>query len=127
MAATNPLTRLARRPAKTLRRAFVPEYEDVLRQLGELHGRLDGVQGLAGELAELRSRVDGLQGRLDDLQGRNDDLQGRLHLVEDGLHEARRLNLRIAQLTDVVTELVLPLHGRDIDPSVFETLPGDTQ
>ena len=30
-------------------------------------------------------------------------------------------------LTDFVTELVLPLHGRDIDPSVFDALADDTQ
>ena len=42
------------------------------------------------------------------------------------LHEARRLNLRIAELTDLVTELVLPLHDREIDPALLDRLRPDT-
>ena len=113
MAPTTTLRRLAREPAKRLRRAFVPEYEDLLAEVRGLRERLDGLQDLPAEVRGLRERVD--------------HLQERVHLVEDGLHEARRLNLRIAQLTDVVTELGLPLHDRDIDPSVFERLPDDTR
>jgi hypothetical protein len=113
VAATTTLRGLARRPARRLRRAFVPEYEDVLAQLGDLQARTRELADLAGEVRGLRERLD--------------DLQGRVHLVEDGLLEARRLNLRLAQLTDVVTELVLPLHDRDIDPAVLDALPGDTR
>lgn len=113
MAATTTLRGLARRPARRLRRAFVPEYEDVLAQLGDLQARTRQLADLAGEVHALRERLDGLQERV--------------HLVEDGLLEARRLNLRLAQLTDVVTELVLPLHDRDIDPAVLDALPGDTR
>ena len=61
------------------------------------------------------------------LHERVEELQHRTALLEDGLHESRRLNLRIAQLTDVVTELVLPLHQRDIDPAVFDTVADDAQ
>jgi hypothetical protein len=97
------MKRLVRAPIKRVRRAFVPEYEDLLASVLELRGRLD----------QLENRI----GVVDD----------RIPVVEDGLHEARRLNLRIAQLTDVVTELVLPLHSRDIDPTVFEALADDAQ
>jgi hypothetical protein len=50
-----------------------------------------------------------------------------LESLEDGLHEARRLNLRIAELTDVVTEIVLPLHHRDIDAGRIADLAPDTK
>ncbi|WP_347057905.1 DUF6752 domain-containing protein [Blastococcus sp. HT6-30] len=114
MATSTTLRKLARTPAKRLRQAFVPEYEDLLREMREvreLHERREAET--RHELHELRAQVE--------------DFRTRVELVEDGLHEARRLSLRIAQLTDVVTELVLPLHDRDIDPSVFERLPEDTQ
>jgi hypothetical protein len=55
-----------------------------------------------------------------------DDLAGQLRELREGLHEERRLSLRIAELTDLVTELVLPLHDREIDPTVLETLRPDT-
>lgn len=109
MAPKSTLKKLVRAPVKRLRRAFVPEYEGLLaqsRELGELHQQVD----------ELRARVELFE-----------DLRARVDLIHDGLHEARRLNLRIAQLTDVVTELVLPLHDRDIDPKVFDALAEDTQ
>jgi uncharacterized protein DUF6752 len=54
-------------------------------------------------------------------------VEPRLESLEDGLHEARRLNLRIAELTDVVTEIVLPLHHRDIDAGRVADLASDTQ
>ena len=43
-----------------------------------------------------------------------------------GLHLARRLNVRIAEVTDLVTELVLPLHQREIAPEVLARLDPDT-
>ena len=46
--------------------------------------------------------------------------------LRSGLLEARRLNLRIAELTDVVTEIVLPLHDRDIDARKLDSLAADT-
>src|SRR3712207_7087184 len=42
--------------------------------------------------------------------------EARLAELRDDVLEARLLNVRIAELTDVVTELVLPLHQREIDP-----------
>jgi uncharacterized protein involved in exopolysaccharide biosynthesis len=70
-------------------------------------------ESLVDEVRELRAQVG--------------DLQGQVVTLTDDVHEARRLNLRVAQLTDLVTELVLPLHDRDIDPAVFDTLADDTQ
>ena len=117
MAPQTTLKKLASIPAKRLRRAFVPEYESLLAEVRALRERDEALQrqddDARRELHEARLRVD--------------DLLGRVALVEDGLLEARRLSLRIAQLTDVVTELVLPLHDRDIDPSVFDALADDTQ
>ncbi|GAB3311634.1 hypothetical protein GCM10027451_23810 [Geodermatophilus aquaeductus] len=113
MAATATLKALVKTPVKRLRRAFVPEYQDLLAQVGDLQGRLGPLQDLPAEVHRLRERLD--------------DAQARIRELEDGLHEARRLNLRIAELTDVVTEVVLPLHDRDIDPSVFAGLPDDTR
>jgi predicted nuclease with TOPRIM domain len=78
-----------------------------LRELRELHA-----------LKELHSRVDGVEGRMDLLDERNG-------VLTDGLQEARRLNLRIAELADVVTELVLPLHDREIDAGALRSLRPD--
>jgi hypothetical protein len=52
--------------------------------------------------------------------------QARIQEYENGLLEARRLSLRVAELTDVVTEVVLPLHDRDIDREKLEKLAPDT-
>jgi predicted nuclease with TOPRIM domain len=78
-----------------------------LRELRELH-----------ELKELHGRVDGVERRMDLLDERN-------AVLTDGLQESRRLNLRIAELADVVTELVLPLHDREIDAGALRSLRPD--
>jgi hypothetical protein len=102
MATPDTMKRLVRARARALRGFLVPGYEDLLRAVAEADQRIA------------------------DLQARLDDVSQRMVGLEDGLHEARRLNLRIAELTDVVTELVLPLHDRDIDPKKFEALAPDT-
>ena len=38
-----------------------------------------------------------------------------METLDADLDEARRLNVRLAELTDLVTEVVLPLHDREID------------
>lgn len=48
--------------------------------------------GVGGEIAALRKRV---------------------AVLEDEVHECRQLNLRLAELTDVVGELLLPVAQRD--------------
>lgn len=95
-----------------------------------------GALELAGEAARLTEENAALRQRLEELEGRVrkaeervdqvEDLAGQLRDLRDGLHEERRLSLRIAELTDLVTELVLPLHDRDIDPAVLQTLRADT-
>ncbi len=42
-----------------------------------------------------------------------DDLERRLGVLEDEVQECRQLNLRLAELTDVVQELLLPVAQRD--------------
>lgn len=41
------------------------------------------------------------------------DLRRRVKALEDEVQECRALNLRLAELTDIVTELVLPAAQRD--------------
>ena len=90
----------------------------------QLAGRLvtPEVGVLRDEVTELRVAV-ARQG--DDLVGLRDALQGseaervrlaeRVGTLDADLDEARRLNVRLAELTDLVTEVVLPLHDREID------------
>lgn len=40
-------------------------------------------------------------------------LHGRISALEDEVQECRQLNLRLAELTDVVGELLLPVAQRD--------------
>jgi uncharacterized coiled-coil protein SlyX len=41
------------------------------------------------------------------------ELEARIEALELEVQENRALNRRIAELTDVVTELLIPLHDRD--------------
>jgi hypothetical protein len=41
------------------------------------------------------------------------DLRRRVKLLEDEVQECRALSLRLAELTDIVTELLLPVAQRD--------------
>jgi uncharacterized coiled-coil protein SlyX len=52
---------------------------------------------------------------------RVDELEERLATLEAELAERRHLDQRVAELTDVVTELLIPLHQRD-DQRVDEIL-----
>ena len=127
MAATGAVKRLVRGPAKAFRRALFPDYEVVLRDIRLTFDSLEaahrGIADLQVETAALRSRLDEAHLRIDEAQGR---LDGELPRLTEGLLEERRLNLRIAELTDLVTEIVLPLHDRDIDPQSLQRLAPDT-
>jgi predicted nuclease with TOPRIM domain len=123
MATAGTMKRLVRAPAKALRRHLVPEYENLLRDVGLA---FESVAAAHQGIADLQAENERLRAEDERLRARVDDVSQRLAEVEDGLHEARRLNLRIAELTDVVTELVLPLHDRDIDPKKLDTLAPDT-
>ena len=41
------------------------------------------------------------------------DLRRRVHRLEEEVQECRALNLRLAELTDLVTELLLPVAQQD--------------
>ncbi|QNN55063.1 hypothetical protein H9L09_14430 [Nocardioides mesophilus] len=47
------------------------------------------------------------------LSRENQRLQDRVAVLEQTLQERRRTQLRVAELTDLVTELLLPVSGRD--------------
>lgn len=121
-----PLRRVVAPAALELRGqvAVLTEETAALReQAAALHGRVEELSaGLARsqeDAAALRSRADDADARLAAAEARNEELA-------DGLEEARRLNLRVAELVDLVTELVLPLHDREIDPAVLGRLRPDT-
>jgi chorismate mutase len=83
--------------------------------------RLAG-RAVAPEVALLRDELTALRtvvSRLDDevvrLVAERDRLAQRVEVLDADLDEARRLNVRLAELTDFVTEVVLPLHDREID------------
>lgn len=42
-----------------------------------------------------------------------DELRGRVAVLEEEVQEARQVNLRLAELVDVVQELLLPVAQRD--------------
>ena len=128
---------LVRRLAYPLRRVVAPAAI-------ELRGRVEALDAetatLKEETAALRGQVEALTAGLSQvredavgLRSRADHVDARLSAAEvsddelrDGLEEARRLNLRVAELVDLVTELVLPLHDREIDPAVLGRLRPDT-
>lgn len=108
-----------RGPARAVRRVLAPA---ALELEGETARRLHQMEALHAQVQELEGRVRALEERL----AHYDQLAATVRDLEDGLHESRRLNLRVAELTDVVTELVLPLHDREVDASVLRSLRPDT-
>ena len=141
MAATTSLKRAVggplRRVRRLARRALVPELDGLNRSNAELladRDRLFQELAVAFEsvtaahrgIADIQEEQRALRERLDTTLLFAESLVPRIEELDDGLLEARRLSLRIAELADVVTEVVLPLHDRDIDPARFEKLPADT-
>lgn len=145
MAATTSLKRAVGRPVRGVRRVvqrvLFPqlgvELQDLRRLVDELavdRDRLGSELGLAFEsvsaahrgIADIQEEQRALRERLDMTLLFAESLVPRIEELDDGLLESRRLSLRIAELADVVTEVVLPLHDRDIDPARFEKLPADT-
>jgi chromosome segregation ATPase len=84
------------------------------------------VQHLNAEIDRLREENERLHQRTEELDRRLGEHSARLAELHGDVLESRRLNVRIAELADVVTELVLPLHDRDIDPAALRTLRPDT-
>jgi predicted nuclease with TOPRIM domain len=108
-----------RGPVRAVRRVLAPA---ALELEGEATRLSEENVGLRAKVAELEQQLRALEERLQPI----DLLRQQVAEVRDGLHEARRLHLRLAELTDLVTELVLPLHDREIDPSVLQRLRPDT-
>ncbi|MGY1621926.1 DUF6752 domain-containing protein [Geodermatophilus sp. SYSU D00965] len=132
-------------PARVVRRVLAPaglELEGQLRGLQEEFARLrEEDERLRRENTELREQLAEAVRRLDDLEqraarteeridgppdARDGGLAAEVARLRDGLHQERRLHLRVAELTDVVTELVLPLHDREVDPAALARLRPDT-
>ena len=93
------------------------------QRLGDAEGRIAAAGTRA---ADAEARLADAEARAADAERRTAALEEQLAELRDGLHESRRLNLRVAELTDLVTELVLPLHDREIDPAVLTRLRPDT-
>jgi hypothetical protein len=70
---------------------------------------------LRDEIAELRGLVARLGDDVAASETERERLVSRVEILDADLDEARRLNVRLAELTDLVTEVVLPLHDREID------------
>jgi chromosome segregation ATPase len=112
-----------RRMLHVVRRVTAPAALELPEQLAGLRAEIAELRDEAGALA---GRVAAVEERAGRAEARAEELAGQVAVLRDGLHEARRLNLRIAELTDLVTEVVLPLHDRDIDPVQLTALRGDT-
>ena len=138
----NPETPAPRRrlaaPVRVVRRVLAPAGLELEGQLASLRQELADLRAaddeVRAELALERERAGELTGRLARLEealGGPDgqslrELASEVTRLREGLHEERRLQLRVAELTDLVTELVLPLHDREIDPAALRRLRPDT-
>ncbi len=141
MAAKDTVKRVARRPVgvvrRLVRRVFAPELTHLTADRDRLFHELGlafesmtaahkGIVDLQEEARSLRQRLDMTLLLAEANQVLAEANQARIQEYENGLLEARRLSLRVAELTDVVTEVVLPLHDRDIDREKLEKLAPDT-
>lgn len=68
-------------------------------------------------MSETQDQSGGLKSRLRRLADPA-DLRGRVARLETEVDELQQLNLRLAELTDVVQELLLPLARQDPDKAV---------
>ena len=72
-------------------------------------------------LSRLRRTEPAAPGRAVPGEGHSPDLAERVTALEDAVEENRRLNQRLADVVDVVTELLVPALDRD-DARVAEAL-----
>ncbi|TQN41511.1 hypothetical protein FHU33_0879 [Blastococcus colisei] len=107
---------LVARLAYPVRRALAPAALELAEQVHRLND----------EVGRLRDDAERLRARAEDAERRLAEQEERAAELRNGLFESRRLSLRIAELADVVTELVLPLHDREIDPAALRRLRPDT-
>lgn len=66
-------------------------------------------------MSAVQSRVRSARDRIEQLRRRPLSVRARLAALEAEAQENRQLNRRIAELTDVVTELLIPLSERNED------------
>ena len=64
-------------------------------------------------MSAVQSRVRIVRDRWEERRRRPQTVRARLAALEEEVQENRQLNRRIAELTDVVTELLIPLADRD--------------
>jgi hypothetical protein len=130
MAARSTVKRLAGGPARRVRglvqRGLVPQIAEVDRLSRDLGLAFESVTAAHQGIADLQAEAKALRERLDKTLLLAEATEVRVQDVEMGLVEERRLNLRIAELTDIVTEIVLPLHDREIDVTKLKDLAADT-
>jgi hypothetical protein len=130
MAARSTVNRLAGGPARRVRRlvqrALVPQIAEVDRLNRDLGLAFESVTAAHQGIADLQAEAKALRERLDMTLLLAEGNEEEIRQVKAGLLETRRQSLRIAELADVVTEIVLPLHDRDIDPEALKRLSADT-
>lgn len=78
---------------------------------------------LTRRLESLRSETSGLRDEVTHLQQQVDELRHDLRQLQNEVHLDRRLQRRVAELTDVVAELLLPATERD-EAKLVELLDG---
>ncbi|MCD2188461.1 DUF6752 domain-containing protein [Actinomycetospora soli] len=94
------------------RRVLVPEWTAILRDVAELRSDRDN---LLTDVGVLRSELADARRRYDVEAAETAVLRARVEALEADIDENRRLSARVAEVTDLVTEVVLPLHDREID------------
>lgn len=102
---------------------LLADRDRLFRELGEA---FSSVTAAHRGIADLQVEQRALRERSDTTLLFAESLVPRVEALDDGLLEARRQSLRIAELTDMVTEVVLPLHDRDIAPTAWDRLRSDT-
>jgi hypothetical protein len=130
MAARSTVNRLVGGPARRVRRlvqrALAPRIAEVDRLNRDLGLAFESVTAAHQGIADLQAEAKALRERLDMTLLLAEGNVEEIRQVKAGLLETRRQSLRIAELADVVTEIVLPLHDRDIDPDALKRLSADT-
>lgn len=106
------------RPIRTaggaVRRLLVPEWTAILHDVAVLRSDREH---LLSDVRTLRAELADLQRRAEEVHVENEELRARVEAFEADVDETRRLSARVAEVTDLVTEVVLPLHDREIDAS----------
>jgi chromosome segregation ATPase len=104
------LKRQVRRVATTVAPGLVASVD---RQRDEARSRREQVDNHQQQLEVQQRRIEAQQHRLDTQRQQVERLRSRIATLEGEVHECRILNRRIAELTDIVQELVVPAARRD--------------